>query len=67
MSKPRPETGNKRRAAGTQRFTFDVPDDLHRTIKVACAQRGTSMTQEIQRVLRIAFLKDEPTRNSADR
>jgi predicted HicB family RNase H-like nuclease len=64
MSKPKTKTTNKG-TAGTQRFTFDVPDELHRTIKAACALRGVSMTTEIQRVLRIAF-RDEPARNSAD-
>ena len=63
MKKPMPETGNKRRP-GTMRLTLDMPADLHRTIKVTCAQRGTSMTDEIQRVLRVAF--NEPARNSAD-
>lgn len=66
MRKSNPASSNKRRKIGTMRFTLDVPHDLHRTIKVACAQRGISMTDEIQKILRIAFL-NEPARNSADR
>ena len=66
MPKSKPATVNPRRPPGTTRFTFDVPNDLHKSIKVACAQRGSSMTDEVQRVLRIAFL-NEPARNFADR
>ncbi|MBB4397950.1 hypothetical protein GGD62_007088 [Bradyrhizobium sp. ERR14] len=38
-----------------KRFTIDVPVELHARIKVACAQRGKVMADEIRRLLEIEF------------
>ena len=48
MPKDKPETDIKR-------LTVDVPAELHRAIKVACAERGSIMADEIRRILQIAF------------
>ena len=34
-----------------KRLTFDIPEDLHRAIKVQCAQRGTKIADEIRELL----------------
>jgi hypothetical protein len=36
---------------GVERFTIDVPTDLHARIKIACAERGKVMADEIRRLL----------------
>ena len=38
-----------------KRFTIDVPIELHARIKIACAQRGKVMADEIRRLLEIEF------------
>ena len=38
-----------------KRFTIDVPASLHARIKVACAQRGTKMADEIRAILEQKF------------
>lgn len=38
-----------------KRFTIDVTADLHSRIKVACAQRGVIMADEIRRLLEAEF------------
>jgi hypothetical protein len=38
-----------------KRFTIDVPADLHLRIKIACAQRGSVMADEIRRLLEAEF------------
>jgi ParG len=38
-----------------KRFTIDVPEELHRRIKLGCAQRGTKMADEIRVVLEKHF------------
>jgi hypothetical protein len=35
-----------------KRLTIDVPAELHRAIKTACAERGTIMADEIRLLLR---------------
>ena len=35
----------------TKRLTLDIPESLHRTIKVSCAGRGTKMAEEIRALL----------------
>lgn len=35
----------------TKRLTLDIPESLHRAIKVSCAGRGTKMTEEIRVLL----------------
>ena len=47
-----------------QRLTFEVPLELHRHIKVAVAERGTNITQEIIRLLVAEF---GPPPGSAER
>ena len=34
-----------------KRLTIDVPESLHRAIKVSCAGRGTKMAEEIRALL----------------
>jgi hypothetical protein len=34
-----------------KRLTIDVPESLHKTIKIACATRGTKITDEIRDLL----------------
>jgi hypothetical protein len=38
-----------------KRFTIDVPAELHRRIKTACAARGTIMADEIRAMLEEKF------------
>jgi hypothetical protein len=35
----------------TKRLTLDIPESLHRAIKVSCAGRGTKMAEEIRVLL----------------
>jgi len=35
----------------TKRLTLDIPESLHRAIKVSCAGRGTKMAEEIRALL----------------
>lgn len=39
----------------TKRFTFDVPVDLHRRIKVQCALRGLKMAELVREMLEKKF------------
>lgn len=39
----------------TKRLTLDLDEDLHRRIKVACSNRGTTMVEEITKLLKKAF------------
>ena len=41
--------------AGTKRLNINLPADLHRRIKVACAQDGTDMTAAILELLEQRF------------
>lgn len=34
-----------------KRLTIDVPESLHRAIKVACAERGTKIADEVRELL----------------
>lgn len=34
-----------------KRLTLDVPESLHRRIKVSCATRGTKMAEELRSLL----------------
>jgi hypothetical protein len=38
-----------------KRFTIDVPLDLHARVKIACAQRGLNMADELRRILEREF------------
>lgn len=38
-----------------KRLTLDVPEELHRTIKAACANRGVKMVDEIRALLEAHF------------
>jgi plasmid stability protein len=38
-----------------KRFTFDVPESLHRRIKATCAARGKDMADEMRRILQEQF------------
>jgi predicted DNA binding CopG/RHH family protein len=45
-------------AVKMKRFTIDVPQDLHARVKVACAQRGLNMADELRRILEREFPTD---------
>lgn len=34
-----------------KRFTFDVPETMHRRIKARCAEKGVDMADEMRRIL----------------
>ncbi|WP_273756620.1 hypothetical protein [Bartonella sp. MM73XJBT] len=36
---------------GMKRLTIDIPESLHRLIKVSCASRGTKMADEVRELL----------------
>jgi hypothetical protein len=40
-----------------KRFTFDVPEQLHRRIKSRCAEMGVDMADELRRLLEQHFPK----------
>jgi hypothetical protein len=40
-----------------KRFTLDLPVDLHKRIKVTCAERGLNMSDEIRKLLVQEFIK----------
>jgi hypothetical protein len=42
-------------AVKMKRFTIDVPLELHARVKVACAQRGLNMADELRRILEREF------------
>jgi hypothetical protein len=42
-------------AVRMKRFTIDVPLDLHARVKIACAQRGLNMADELRRILEREF------------
>jgi macrodomain Ter protein organizer (MatP/YcbG family) len=39
----------------TKRLTLDLDEDLHRRIKVACSLRGTTIVEEITKLLKKEF------------
>jgi hypothetical protein len=39
----------------TKRFTFDVPETLHRRVKARCAEKGVDMADEMRRLLEQHF------------
>jgi ParG len=41
-----------------KRFTIDVPQELHARVKIACAQRGLNMADELRRILEREFPAD---------
>ena len=43
------------RPAKAKRLTLDLDEDLHRRIKVACSLRGTTMVEEITKLLKKNF------------
>ncbi|WP_142416977.1 hypothetical protein [Bartonella massiliensis] len=38
-------------SGGVKRLTIDIPETLHRLMKVSCASRGTKMADEIRELL----------------
>ncbi len=55
---PQPEREGEAPVTPTEkmkRFTIDVPASLHARIKIACAQRGTKMADEIRALLEQTF------------
>jgi len=39
----------------TKRLTVDIPEDLHRRIKVDCAQKGTQISDIVREILATSF------------
>lgn len=37
--------------ASTKRLTFDIPEEMHRRLKTACAARGEQMTDLLRRII----------------
>ncbi len=52
-----PEPLSPEPMAKMKRLTIDVPEALHRAIKVACAERGVKMADEIRGLLEKHFRK----------
>ena len=48
-----------------KRLTIDVPANLHARIKVACAQRGTKMADEIRALLEQNFSENSTNRKAS--
>jgi hypothetical protein len=48
-------TGSAPPAVKMKRFTIDVPVELHARVKIACAQRGLNMADELRRILEREF------------
>jgi len=42
---------NRAAPEGMKRLTFDVPESLHRRIKVTCAQKGVKMADDLRALL----------------
>jgi hypothetical protein len=40
---------------GTKRLTIDLPESLHRRVKIGCAQRGEKMADVIRALLEKEF------------
>ncbi|MBB3040194.1 hypothetical protein [Hoyosella altamirensis] len=38
-----------------KRLTIDIPEDLHRALKVGCAQRDIKMADEVRRLIRSEY------------
>jgi methyl coenzyme M reductase subunit D len=38
------------------RFVMDMPEDLHRTIKIYCAERKLKVSHEVRKILQKHFL-----------
>lgn len=41
----------------TKRLTLDIPESLHRRIKMSCASRGTKIVQEVTALLDAHYAK----------
>lgn len=59
-SKPRPANADtwvsgQTPAAKQKRLTLDLNEDLHRRIKLACTSRGSTMVEEITKLLEKEF------------
>jgi ParG len=48
---------DKRHTEAMKRLTIDIPASLHSRVKVACAQRGVKMADEIRELLEAHFAK----------
>lgn len=59
---PSPDQWVDTRESGSEkelmkRLTIDIPESLHRVIKMGCASRGTKIGQEITTLLKIHYCK----------
>jgi plasmid stability protein len=43
--------------AGKKLFALELPSDLHRRMKMRCAERGVTMSKELRRLLESEFAK----------
>jgi len=50
-----PDKANAPPIEKMKRFTFDVPETLHRRIKARCAEKGVDMADEMRRLLEQHF------------
>lgn len=50
-SPPSNETAVPNSKPKMKRLTIDVPEDLHRRFKIACAERGLNMADELRTLL----------------
>jgi hypothetical protein len=50
VSGAKPQAGER-----TKRFTFDVPESLHRRVKAQCALKGIDMAEEMRHILEQHF------------
>lgn len=49
--------GTEQAKQKNKRFTFDVPEPLHRRVKARCAEKGVEMADEMRRILEQQFPK----------
>ncbi|WP_375616324.1 plasmid partition protein ParG [Bartonella sp. AP58NXGY] len=45
------ENHKENMSGGMKRLTIDIPENLHRLIKVSCASRGTKIADEVRELL----------------
>ncbi|PIT68991.1 plasmid partition protein ParG [Bartonella tribocorum] len=45
------ENNKENISGGMKRLTIDIPETLHRLIKVSCASRGTKIADEVRELL----------------
>lgn len=61
QDKTQPKRGPRRPRERMKRLTLDLPESLHRAIKVSCAERGTQMADELRTLLAKRYGSKRPT------